>query len=348
MKRGLVVIVGVLSLLLLRAGSAGAAKNGIVVKVPLLEWTAVASQKGWLQEEFGKLGARSELVDFNGMKIPGVEASLLDKEEMHFGFRMQYPSLQHKLNGLDAIVVWQSGPAPVRRNTIVVLKDSPIKRAEELKGKNLGSWRISCPYFSAFEILKTRGVPLDTDLEKGAVRYVNISGFAQNSALLAGKLDSISVHPSAYIYTPLYTQGLVREVATSVPGGPYVSGGGRTSVIVTRDFAKKHPGLIRAYLIAYERTRKWIVANPDAAATIIARDLRVPRHVARYGIVDDSSYNYVAGEPAWDQAVDSIKKFQKWAIANNDDFLKKRSLTDAQVEAFVDRRFFKGGEYSIY
>jgi sulfonate transport system substrate-binding protein len=348
MKRNIRFMLGALSLLLVQAGSADAAKPVFTAKIPLLEWTAVASQKGWLQEEFAKRGARTELVDFNGMKIQGVEASLLDKGEMHFGYRMQYPSLQHKLNGLDAIVVWQSEAAPVRRNTLVVLNDSPIRTAADLKGKSLGTWRVGCPYFSAFEILKTRGVPLDTELEKGSVRFVNISAFAQNQAFLAGKLDAASVHPSANIFTPLYTQGLVREIATSVPGGVYVNGGGRTSIIVMRDFATRHPELVQAYLAAYERTRKWILANPDPASTIIARELRLPRHVARFAIVDGSSYLYVAGEPSWEQAVGSIRKFQKWAVDNGDDFLKKKSLTDRQVEAFVDRRFFRGGEYSIY
>ena len=37
--------------------------QGFVAKIPLTEWTAVASQKGWLQEAFAKQGATIELVD---------------------------------------------------------------------------------------------------------------------------------------------------------------------------------------------------------------------------------------------------------------------------------------------
>ena len=325
-----------------------ATKKGIAVKIPLIEWTAVASQKGWLQEEFGKYGATTELVDVNALKIPGVEASLLDKGDLNFAFRMQYPALQHKLNGLDAVVVWQSGTAPVRRNTLVVLKDAPINSVSDLKGKKAGIWRVSCPYFSAFEIFKNGGAPLDTDLKKGDVRFVNTSWFAANQALLAGKLDTISVHPSSYTATPLYTQNLVKEIATSVPNGAYVSGGGRTSIFAARDFAREHPELVKAYISAYEKTRKWILANPDAASTIIARELRLPKHVAKFGIVDSSSYNYVPGEKDWQSAVNSIKNFQEWAVQNGDDFLAKKRLSQAQIEQFVDRRFFRGGAYSIY
>lgn len=324
------------------------AKKELVAKIPLQEWTAVASQKGWLQEEFAKYGAKIELVDITALKIPGVEASLLDRGDLNFAFRMQYPSLQHKLNGLDAVIVWQSPDAPVRRNTLIVLKDSPINSVQDLKGKKLGAWRIGCPYFSAFEILQVKGVPLDTENKKGDVRFVNTNFYVANSAFLSGKLDVQSVHPAAYLYTPLYTQGLVKEISTSIPGGVYLRGGGRTSVFAMKKFANEHPELVKAFLTVYEKTRKWILENPDDAATIISRELRLPRHIAEFGIRDDSSYLYVAGIPSWEDAVNSIKLFQEWAIKNNDDFLIKKSLSDQQINEFVDSRFFKGGEYSIY
>jgi sulfonate transport system substrate-binding protein len=343
------LLLGVFALVVTVSSTALSAPNkGFVAKIPLSEWTAVASQKGWLQEEFARYGAKVELVDVTAMKIQGVEASLLDKGDLHFAFRMQYSSLQHKLNGLDAVVVWQSGRAPVRRNTIVVLKDSPANSVNDLKGKKLGAWRISCPYFSAFEIFKVKGVPLDTDSKRGEVRNVNISAFAANQAFLAGKVDALTIHPSSYTATPLYTQNLIKEVSASIPSGVYVNGGGRTSVFSTKEFAQEHPELVKAFLVVGEKTKKWILKNPDAAASIISRELRIPKHVAKFGIVDSSSYNYVTGESDWKSAVNSIKLFQDWAVQNGDDFLTKKSLTQAQIEKFVDRRFFKGGQFSIY
>lgn len=321
-------------------------KKAVVSKLPLVEWTVVAAQKGWLKEEFGKYNSTVELVDVG--KVAGVEASLLDRGDMHFAFRMQYPSLQHKLNGLDCVVVWQSKDAPPRRNTIVALKDnSSVNTIADLKGKNLGSWRISCPYFSAYEVLNLWNTPLDTDLHKGDVRFVNITGTAQTSAFLAGKLDAISVHPGANTYSALYTQGLVKEVSASITNGVYLRGGGRTSWFADRKFTLQHPELVVAFLTAYEKTRHWVVENPEAASTIIARELRLPRHVADYVIRDNSSYSFVDGTPSYDDAVNSIKLFQKWGIENGDDFLIKKSLTDKQIEAFIDKRFFEGGEYFV-
>ena len=43
----------------------------------------------------------------------------------------------------------------------------------------------------------------------------------------------------------------------------------------------------------------------------------------------------------------SIRKFQAWAIKNKDPFYTKHHLTDAEIEAFVDKRFFAGGDYFV-
>ena len=320
-----------------------------VAKLPLLEWTVVAAQKGWLQEEFSKYGATTELVDTARMGNTGVEAALLDRGDLHFAQRMQYPSLQHKLNGLDCVIVWQSGDAPPRRNVIAVLKDSPINTVEDLKGKHLSAGRISCPYFSAFEVLKKHGLEIDNDYKRGDVRFVNsISTAGQISGFLAGKFEALSIHPGANATTPLETQGLVKEISASLEGGYYVTGGGRTSYFAPREWANANPDLVKAFLTVYAESRRWILDHPDEAANIIARELREPKHVALYDIKDDSSYAFVAGQPSYSDAVTAILRFEKWAIENGDDFLKKKSLTDQQVKSFVDKRFFEGGEYFVY
>ena len=325
-----------------------AVRQGFTVKVPLTDWTAVASKKGWLQEEFARAGAKVKLVDVAALKIPGVESSLLEKGDLHFAARMAYPALQHKLNGLDAVVVWASQEPHPRRATTIVLKESAVTSLADLKGKSIGGNRFGCPYFASYEALKDKGIQQDTDTQKGEVGFVQINSSTATTSLLSGKVDSLSVHPSAALTTALYTKGLVREIAASVPGGAYVKGGGRTAIFAMRNFARKNPELVQAYIRAYERTRKWIVDNPDAASAIIAREMRIPGNVAKYGIVDSSQLSYSEGEPEWKTAVNSYKLFQEWGIKNGDDFLKKKNLSQAQIEAFVDKRFFKGGQYYLH
>jgi ABC-type nitrate/sulfonate/bicarbonate transport system substrate-binding protein len=191
-------------------------------------------------------------------------------------------------------------------------------------------------------------VPLDTDLKPGQVHFVSVQGKAGVQALLAHRIDVLSAHPSIPYITALYAQGLVKEVAQNDPKGAYVAGGGRVSFFVIRSFAEQHPLLVKAFLQTRERTVPWILAHPDEASEIIARQLRETPEVAKFDIVDSSSYAYLAGEPSADKIVKSIAGFQKWAIDNGDDFLISKHLSDAEVTQFVDRRFFKGGQYSIY
>ena len=99
MKR-LVLFVVVLALVVAASGIALSAANkenkGFVTKIPLNTWTVVAAQKGWLQEEFAKYGAKTQIVDLGALSVPGAEASLLEKEEMHFAFRRN-PALPYKI-----------------------------------------------------------------------------------------------------------------------------------------------------------------------------------------------------------------------------------------------------------
>jgi sulfonate transport system substrate-binding protein len=324
--------------------------NGFVAKIPLMEWTAVAAQKGWLQEEFARYGAKTELVDEGAVSSAknGVEASLLYTGGLHFASRMQYPALLHRINGLDAVVIWEANRVSPRQNVLLVLKDAPINSLQDLKGKSLGSWRVSCMYFSAYEMLKKGGVPLDTDLKPGQVHFVSVQGKAGVQALLAHRIDVLSAHPSIPFVTALYSQGLVKEIAQNDPKGAYVAGGGRVSFFVIRSFAEQHPLLVKAFLQTRERTVAWILANPGEASEIIARQLRETPEVAKFDIVDSSSYAYLAGEPSADKIVKSIAGFQKWAIDNGDDFLISKHLSETDITQFVDRRFFKGGQYSIY
>jgi sulfonate transport system substrate-binding protein len=346
MKRTRLLLAGV-ALAVTTSSVATAAAKKDTVYVPLNVWTAVALNKGWLQEEYAKVNTKVEAVDTSAMKIPGVEASLLEKGELHFVNCMGYVSIQHKLNGLDSVAVWGSKLPHPRRSTTIVLKDSPANKLADLKGKNLGGWRISCPYFATYEALKEHGVQQDTEYQKGDVRYTNIAPAAQVSALLGGKIDALSVHASGATISPLYTQGLVKELETVSTKSTYVNGAGRSIIFTLREFAEKSPEKVRPFIVAYERSQKWIKANPDAAAAIAARELRIPKHIAKFSIVDDSQLQFTEAERDRSKIIASYNLFQSWGIKNGDDFLKKKNLNQKQLEAFVDKRFFAGGQYEI-
>ena len=320
-----------------------------LIKLPLGAWTVVALDQGFLQEEYGKLGTKVELVDPGTNQLVGTESALLDRGGLAIAQRMMYPATVQKANGIDASIVWLSGKSSGDRTPILALKDSNLRSVADLDGKTLGSGRIGCGWTSPKEILETAGVPLDSPVKPGAVRFTNISNVvAQNAALLSGKIDATGIHVALPEAAALWLSGQVKVIGRSPEDGVYVNAAGRVAYFAIRGFADSHPQAIRAFLKARERTEAWVRDHTDEAAKIIARETRVPVEIARFTITDPSSFEFMAGEPSPVVAVDSIKAFQKWYIDHGDDILAHSHLSDEAIETFVDRKFFKGGQYSVY
>jgi ABC-type nitrate/sulfonate/bicarbonate transport system substrate-binding protein len=262
---------------------------------------------------------------------------------------MIYPALVHKANGIDAQIIWLSGKSNVYRAPVIALKDSPIQNVGDLKGKVLGSGRVGCGWSSPWEIFYQAGIPLDSASKKGAVRFQNISnGAAGVSALLGGKIDASATHPTLVPWAAPVAQGLVKVVGRSPADGIYVNDAGRIALFAMRDFIVKYPQHVQAFLQVKNRTAAWILANPDAAAGIVARETRVPVYIARFAIVDQAQTEFPEGEPSAEAAVRSIRNFQDWYASHGDDILAKKRLDDATLREFVAKPFFQGGQYSAY
>ena len=322
-----------------------------IVHIALTDVTAVAARKGWLQEELAKVNAKPNLVLVSGFGGSGIEASLLDRGDLHITQRMAYPALQHRANGLDAVVIWQGVDPPPRRAVTIVQAESEIKTVADLKGKTFGSSLIGCPYYASRESFLANGVDVDTEFAKGDIRFVNITGVGATSAFLAGRFDAYGTHPATATTAPLYLQKQVREIATAVPNGIYATAGGRALYFAMRPWAKENPDLVQAFLRAWDRTVKWLHENNGAnlaeASAIASRELRVPKSVALFDLKDESRISHSWGQVSYQDAVDSIKKFQNWAISVKDPFYTKHRISDKEIEAFVDKRFFAGGAFFV-
>jgi sulfonate transport system substrate-binding protein len=316
------------------------ATSARVVKIPRTPELVVAQEKGWLAEEFAPCGARVELVEGAAWNT---NPPMFERGELNIGTSMTYPIVMQMLMGFDPVIIWQSLDINPRNVSVLVLKNSPIKTLADLKGRQLGIPRYQCPYFGAFETLKANGLALDTQLAPGDVRYVNImTQPAAQAALLAGRVDAIAVHPTSL--TRLYQDDLIREIATAVPNGGYVHGD-RTIQLAPRKWARANPDLVRAYIRVYNRSRVWVQRYPAEAAAIAAPVLRQPKDVLEDRIREPGSNGGIQQETSYAHAVESLLFFQRWAIQNGDDLLSRNLLTQERIEAMLDPRFFKGGDY---
>ena len=321
------------------------------INLQLRPWTVVAQEKGFLKEEFDKIGITDvNLIASGTAELIGAESAALNNNSIAIAQRMVYPATVHKANGLDAVIVWLSEPSDKYRTPILARAgNDEVNTLADLEGKNFGSSRVSCYFTSPFEALAKVGLPLDSRLKEGKVRYQSIDNpAATNAALLSGAIDATAAHLAVNSAAALYLSGEVKVIGRSPDDGVYVNGACRVSYFAMRDFVDEYPEAIHAFLVAHERSKAWIYDNIDEAAEIIAEGTRVPVEIAKFQITDESTYEFMKGEPDAQAARDNIVRFQDWYVEQGDDILADRKLTSAQIHDFVDDRFFAGGQYSVY
>jgi len=321
------------------------------INLQLTPWTVVARAKGIFKEEFDKVGTKEvNLIASGGAELVGAETAAVSKGAISIAQRMIYPATVHRANGLDGVIVWASEPSNRYRAPILAAaSNKSINSVADLDGKKFGSSRISCYWSSPFEALNAAGLPLDTRQKKGRVRYESIDNpTVAIAGVISGQLDATTVHLAAGNATGAWLSGKLKTIGHSPDDGVYVNHAGRVTYFAKREFANKYPDAVKAFLASRERAMAWTLDNVDEAAKIVAKELRLPLDVAKFQITHKGQWEFMAGEPNADRARNSIKTFQAWYINQGDDILTERRLSDAQVDAFVDARFFVGGSHSIY
>jgi NitT/TauT family transport system substrate-binding protein len=157
------------------------------------------------------------------------------------------------------MMVYNNTPA-----SVMVLKKSGIKSPADLAGKKLGApvfdaGRRSFPIFQ-----KANGI--------GAVTWISMDPPLRETMLVRGDVDAIT----GFTFTSLLNLEARGVKAQDVVVLPYPSYGVKlygNVVIVNPKFLKEHPAQVKAFLVAFTRGVKDVLANPAAAiADVKARD----------------------------------------------------------------------------
>lgn len=177
--------------------------------------------------------------------------------------------------GLAAVLSRANG-APIRTvyvasrpewTALVVPKDSPIIRLEDLKGKKVAATKGTDPFLFLLQSLQQVG------LDKSAVEIVHLQHPDGRVALERGDVTAWAGLDPLMAGSEL--QAGSRLLYRNIDFNSY----GVLSVSET--FAERHPELIRQVIAAYEQARQWAIANPDALAELLAEQAKLPLEVAR-------------------------------------------------------------------
>jgi NitT/TauT family transport system substrate-binding protein len=178
---------------------------------------------------------------------------------------------------MHALPVYFLAPAAVYSQRqpisyIVVTPGSPIRAAKDFAGKTIGVFAIHDMASTALLLwLDTNGG------DSKAVHFVEVPPLAQTAAVVAGRIDG------AIMNEPHFSdaKGALRQVGLTysalASGKPFVT----TAVIANKTWADANPALVRRFAAVIRQSAQWANRNPDDAATLIAKLMKIDLDVVK-------------------------------------------------------------------
>lgn len=285
MKKNLVIIIGLILIGLIIAGMFGfygshltSEKSSINVQRPVVRIATpdfgtsviaiIAEKKGFFEQE----GITVEKV---GVIQSSIIKTVLAKGDIDvmLGFHPD-TVIKSRLSGLDFKII-AAGSDATREHphmSFVVLENSSIKSAKDLKGKKIGEAAIlteACTYYSLSDFLKSDGLTVDD------VEQVTMPDTQQWQALKQGLIEVGAMHAP---FSGVAVNSGGRRLFTD-----YDTMNGAVSLVISTDkVIKEKPAALKGFVSAIAKAEDWTNSHPDEADKIIAEGLALDPETARY------------------------------------------------------------------
>jgi sulfonate transport system substrate-binding protein len=235
---------------------------------------------------------------------------LLNSKSVDFGSTAGAAALIGKANGnpIKAIYVY-SRP---EWTALVVRKDSPITKVEDLKGKKVAVTRGTDPHIFLLRALHEAGLT-EKDIEMVVLQHPD-----GRIALEKGDVDAWAGLDPMMAQTEI--QSGSRLFYRNVNFNSY------GVLNVREEFAKQYPAYVERVLTAYEKARLWAIQNPEEFRKLFAGDAKLDDTVVTKVLQRTDLSNSLIGDD------------QKKVIAAAGDVLKQNNVisSGADVGATVD------------
>ena len=222
----------------------------------------VLKKFGWLEEDLAADGVEVEWVYSAGSNKAH---EYLRSDAVDFSSSAGAAALLNKANGSAIQTVYiYSKP---EWTALVVPKDSPITKLEDLKSKTIAATKGTDPYFFLLRSLNSVG------LSGSDVEVVNLQHADGKAALERGDVDAWAGLDPFMAQTELESGSklLYRNIDFNTYG----------FLNARQEFLEKYPDYVTRLLVQYERARQWILDNPDEAAQVLADEAKLSLEVAK-------------------------------------------------------------------
>lgn len=221
----------------------------------------VIKHNGWLEDSFAKQGTQVRWVLSRGSNN---SLEFLNSGASDFALTSSISAFVSRANGQPVKAIysylWYVPSA------LLVQKGSALDSVAQLKGKQVAATKGTDPYFFLLRSLQANGLSPDD------IKIVHLQHPDGRTALEQGRVDAWA--------------GLDPHMAAAeLDGARFLyrnDNFGLGAFLNTREnFLDEHPQAVETVLQAYERARRWIIANPQEAATLISGETQLPVEVIK-------------------------------------------------------------------
>jgi NitT/TauT family transport system substrate-binding protein len=218
----------------------------------------VAAELGYYEDE----GVKQEIVDF---QAGGDQVRAITTGTVQWGPVSTPAAAIAFLKGSPIRII--GGGVSTTSVYWIVLKDSPIHKLGDLKGKKVG-------YSRPGSTTHVFGLQLIDRAEKegmnpGEVTMVSVGEIPQAYTALRTGLVDVSYSSYPHLAKQL-SNGTVRVIAEADDFAPSWL---QLSIVTREEFARQNPDLLRAILKAYHRANQLILKEPEKAARALSEAL---------------------------------------------------------------------------
>jgi sulfonate transport system substrate-binding protein len=281
----------------------------------------VLRDKGWMEQEFAKDGIKVEWV----LSLGSNKAlEFLNGNSIDFGSSAGAAALMAKANGVPIKAVYVFDKP--EWTALVTLKDSPIHKVEDLRGKRIAVTRGTDPHIFLLRALALHGMkPQD-------VKMVLLQHPDGRVALERGDVDAWAGLDPYMAETELEkgSRLFFRDPDLNTYG-----------FLNTReDFAASHPDIVERVLTVYERARLWSLAHPAELKAIVAKAAKLSDRVAAKDLERNDLSSGLIGQKQRDTIVAAGDVLKESGVIPADTDIGKTAdaLIDPQYILRVEKR----------
>ena len=261
----------------------------------------VLKNKGFLEQDLASDGISVEWTQSLGSNKA---LELLNSKSIDFGSTAGAAALIGKANGnpIKAIYVY-SRP---EWTALVVRKDSPIQKVEDLKGKKVAVTRGTDPHIFLLRALHEAG------LTEKDIQMVVLQHPEGRIALEKGDVDAWAG------LDPMMAQTEIQQGSRLFYRNVNFNSYGVLDV--REEFAQQHPEYVKRVLAAYEKARLWAIQNPEEFRHLFGATAKL----------DDAVVTKVLQRT--DLSNSAIGDDQKKIIAASGDVLKQNNVISGSTD----------------